>query len=130
MKLFISLSIFILLFNVYKTQRTRFSVACGRFQDNEKLFFGNCTLNENAYDRIVEFTNYILSNNPNLNIDFFIRNYLFVNSTQYFRATFPNASYIQKLDLFISELSLVMTKLESSLSKVDVSEFFDAAKSN
>ncbi|RNA11441.1 hypothetical protein BpHYR1_009885 [Brachionus plicatilis] len=135
MKLLLSLSIFVLLLNLNKLEKIqksglRFSVACGRFQDNEKLFFGMCTLNENSYDRIVEFVNYVLKSDPNLDLDNFLRNYLFANATKYFRQTYPNASYIQKLDLFESKFSLVMDKLKTSLSQTSVAEFFDAAKTS
>lgn len=131
MKFLILTYILILCLNVCSS--TRFSVACGRFQDNEKLFFGKCTLNSNPYDRIVEFTNYILNSDANLDLDDFLRNYLTENATTYFRTTYKNnSSYIQKLDNFVSNLALVMDKLEleNSLSKVSIEEFFDAAKSN
>lgn len=124
--------IFILISFLNICSSTRFSVACGRFQDNEKLFFGKCSFNSNPYDRIIEFTNYIFNSDPNLDLNDFLRNYLTENATNYFRETYQNDSYIEKLNNFVAKLSLVMDELEleNSLSKVNVSKFFEAAKSN
>lgn len=83
-----------------RKRRNRFVDACSKVQLNQKLFDGNCYLeNENIYEKINDFLNLVNKTNPNLSIDEFLRNHLFINTTVFFREKYNNnTDYINTLN--------------------------------
>jgi hypothetical protein len=71
-----------------------FIVECFDVTRNEKPFDNNCYLSpENIYGSLLSLVQFINAADSQLKIDYFLRNFLFKNTTKYFENKYSNDSY-------------------------------------